>query len=144
MVAKSVTNKLSIEIFTLADYAFLSKGENKLNIIGIFDIFGIAQVPVRWPRMSLVAVFKGDPGDTHTINVKISSPEKVILNQDFPVKLGQNGKSNFISTLNNFPLESYGEYQIKVSEEGKKIGDYRFSVIKRKAASPKKPEGLVN
>lgn len=137
-------DKLSIETLALADYAFLSKEENKLNIIGIFDIFGIVQVPTRWPKMSLVAVFKGKAGSTHSVNVKISSPEKEILNQNFPVRLGENGRSNFITTLNNFPLETFGEHKIAVSESERQLGDYKFSVIKRKMTSPKKPEDLVN
>ena len=136
--------KLSLEIFTLADNAFLSKGENKLNIIGIFDIFGITQVPTRWPKMSLVAIFKGNAGSTHSVNVKISSPEKEILSQNFPVKLGDNGRSNFITTLNNFPLESYGEYKIIIVENGRKIGEYKFSVIKRKVAPKENSKNLVN
>lgn len=135
---------LGLEIFTLADTAFLSKGENKLNIIGIFDIFGIAQVPTRWPRMSLVAVFKGKPGSTYSVAVKISSPEKEILNQSFPVKLGENGRSNFITTLNNFPLETFGEYKIVISENKKELGNYKFTVIKRKVSPQKSPENLVN
>lgn len=143
-MAKNGKDILKIELLALADSAFLSKGENKLNIIGIFDIFGIAEVPARWPRMSLVAVFKGKAGSEHTINVKISSPEKEILSQKFPVRLGENGRSNFITTLNNFPLETYGEYEIVISESNKKLGDYNFTVLKRKTAPEKKPEGLVN
>jgi len=136
--------KLSLEIFTLADTAFLSKDENKLNIIGIFDIFGISQVPARWPKMSLVAIFKGNAGSTHSVKVKISSPEKEILSQNFPVKLGENGRSNFITTLNNFPLESYGEYKIIIVENGGKIGEYKFSVLKRNATSAKKQDRVIN
>ena len=144
MAKKDGEDKLSIETLALADYAFLSKDENKLNIIGIFDIFGITQVPTRWPRMSLVAVFKGKPASTHTVNVKILSPEKEILNQKFPVRLGENGRSNFITTLNNFPLESYGEYKILISENEKDLGDYKFSVIKRKVTPQKSSDNLVN
>src|SRR3989344_1208047 len=144
MARKDGEGKLSIETLALADYAFLSKEENKLNIIGIFDIFGIAQVPTRWPKMSLVAVFKGKPASTHTVNIKISSPEKEILNQNFPVRLGENGRSNFVTTLNNFPLESFGEYKILVSENEKELGDYKFTVIKRKVTPQKSSDNLVN
>jgi len=144
MDKKDGEGKLSIETLALADYAFLSKEENKLNIIGIFDIFGIAQVPTRWPKMSLVAVFKGKPASTHTVNIKISSPEKEILNQNFPVRLGENGRSNFVTTLNNFPLESFGEYKILVSENEKELGDYKFTVIKRKVTPQKSSDNLVN
>lgn len=144
MVKQNGEGKLSIETLALADYAFLSKDENKLNIIGIFDIFGIVQVPTRWPRMSLVAVFKGKPGTSHSVNVKISSPEKEILNQNFPVKLGENGRSNFITTLNNFPLETFGEHKIVISESERQLGDYKFSVIKRKVTPQKSSDNLVN
>ena len=144
MAKKDGEGKLSIETLALADYAFLSKEENKLNIIGIFDIFGIVQVPTRWPKMSLVAVFKGKPASTHTVNIKISSPEKEILSQKFPVRLGENGRSNFITTLNNFPLESFGEYKILILEDKIELGNYKFSVIKRKVAPQKSSDNLVN
>ena len=144
MDKKDGEGKLSIETLALADYAFLSKEENKLNIIGIFDIFGIAQVPTRWPKMSLVAVFKGKPASTHTVNIKISSPEKEILNQNFPVRLGENGRSNFVTTLNNFPLESFGEYKILILENKIELGNYKFTVIKRKVTPQKSSDNLVN
>jgi len=137
-------DKLKIELLALCDNAFLSKGENKLNIIGIFDIFGIGQTPTRWPKMVLVAVFKGRPGESHAINISISGPDKKILGQNFPVKLGQNGRSNFITTLNNFPLEAFGEYKIIISENGKELGDYKFTVIRRKVVSEKKTGDLIN
>ena len=144
MAKKDGEGKLSIETLALADYAFLSKEENKLNIIGIFDIFGIAQVPTRWSKMSLVAVFKGKPASTHSVNIKISSAEKEILNQNFPVRLGENGRSNFITTLNNFPLESFGEYKILILEDKIELGNYKFSVIKRKVTPQKSSDNLVN
>ena len=143
-MAKNGEDRLTIELLALCDSAFLSKGENKLNIIGIFDIFGITQVPTRWPRMSLVAVFKGNPGESHTVNISISGPTKKILDQSFPVKLGQNGRSNFITTLNNFPLESFGEYKIIISENGKDVADYKFTVIQRKVVSKKNSGDLIN
>ena len=144
MAEKNEEGKLSIETLALADYAFLSKDENKLNIIGIFDLFGIAKIPTHWPKMSLVAVFKGKPASDHSVNIKISSPEKEILNQKFPVKLGENGRSNFITTLNNFPLESYGEYKILIFEGEMELGGYKFNVIKRKITPQKNSENLVN
>ena len=144
MASKNGRDRLKLELIALADIAFLSKGENKLNIIGIFDIFGISQVPTRWPKMSLVAIFKGNAGSTHSVTVKISSPEKEILSQNFPVKLGDNGRSNFITTLNNFPLESYGEYKIALSEKGKNLADYKFTVMKRKSPQGKAKPSLIN
>ena len=144
MAKKDGEGKLLIETLALADYAFLSKEENKLNIIGIFDISEIAQVPPRWPKMSLGAVFKGKPASTHTVNIKISSPEKEILNQNFPVRLGENGRSNFVTTLNNFPLESFGEYKILILENKIELGNYKFSVIKRKVTPQKSSDNLVN
>jgi len=144
MAAKNGEDGLTIELLALCDSAFLSKGENKLNIIGIFDIFGISQVPTRWPKMSLVAIFKGNAGSTYSVNVKISSPEKEILSQNFPVKLGENGRSNFITTLNNFPLDSFGEYRIVISEGKREIGEYKFTVIKRKVTPKENSKDLVN
>lgn len=131
---------LSTGIIALADYVSISK-ENKLTIAGIFDRFFVEKVPTNWPNMSLVVVFRGKPDSDHKIKLKIVNEQgEKILEQEFPLKIGNNGKVNFVTNLQNFPLKSFGEYNIALLEGDKTIGKVIFSVNRRK----KKQDGLVS
>lgn len=122
---------LTTEIIALADYVSLSH-ENKLTIAGIFDRFFIRQVPVNWPSMFLVVVFRGEPGGEHKVELRIDSEqEQKIMNQELPVQIGPNGKSNFITKLKGFPLKSYGVYKLILSEKGNDITETEFIVAKQ-------------
>ena len=123
---------LSTEIIALADYVSISK-ENKLTIAGIFDRFFVEKVPSNWPNMSFVVVFRGKPDSDHKIQLRIVKEQgEKILEQEFPLKIGSNGKANFITNLQNFPLKNYGDYEIVLLENKKRIGKVNFSVNKRK------------
>lgn len=126
---------LSTEIIALADYVSVSK-EGKLTIAGIFDRFFVEKVPTNWPNMSFVAVFRGKPDSNHKVVLKIKG-ENVgkLIEQEFPVKIGSNGKANFLTNLQNFPLKDYGDYEIVLLENNKRIGKVNFTVNRRKAQS---------
>jgi hypothetical protein len=121
-------SKLTTEIVALADYVSLSK-ENKLTIAGIFDRFFIKKVPIKWPSMSFVAVFRGVPGNNYKVKIRISGTKKTeITEREIPITIGTNGKANFVTNFQNFPLKSYGEYKITLLEGGNKIGEVGFTV----------------
>lgn len=136
--------ELTLELLALADTAFLSKEDNKLNIIGIFDIFYVSKIPMAWPKMTLVGVLKGKANKDYRVNVKIHTAGKIILDQNLPIKLGDNGKSNLITNLNNFPLEFLGDYKIELFEGGQLLRDYSFRVIERKTEQDKAGNTPVN
>lgn len=119
---------LNSELTALCDNAFLSKEDNKLNIIGIFDNFLVSHLPVKWPRMVLVAVFRGTPHSVFNINIHIKSPVRKIVDQKYSIKMGGNGKANFITKLVNFPLETTGTYEIIFIFGKKIIGLINFQV----------------
>lgn len=122
---------LTTEIIALADYVSLSK-ENKLTIAGIFDRFFVEKIPTRWPKMFFVAVLKGKPETNYQIQVRVDSETKrAILAQEFPVKTGNNGMANLITGLENFPLDSFGEYTVTLFEGEDKVGTLSFLVVKR-------------
>ena len=127
--------KLSTELFVLCDHASVSQ-EQKLSVIGIFDQFFVANLPTTWPRMFLVAVLKGEPGQEYSLKLKLIPPEKG--QPEFPAKelnlrLGQNGKANLLTELVNFPLQHAGLYRFEILADNQKVGELGFKVNKTTA-----------
>lgn len=127
--------KLTIDLFVLCDHASVSQ-EQKLSIIGIFDQFFIANLPTAWPKMYLVAVVKGQPGQQYTLTLKLIPPAKTDQNfpdKDFQITLGQNGKANVMTELVNFPLQVAGVHKIQLLADKDLIGELEFKVNKTTA-----------
>ena len=126
---------LNVEIFTLCDYATVSR-EQKLSIIGIFDQFYVSDIPTNWPKMFLVAVLAGQPNEEYDIRLKITPPEKTEQNfpqKDLRVSIGQNGKAHLITELANFPLPVVGTYKIEITLKKQKVATLEFKVNKTTA-----------
>jgi hypothetical protein len=126
---------LSAEIFVLCDYASISQ-DQKLSIHGIFDQFHVANLPINWPRMFLVAALKGEPGQEYSLNLKLTPPQKT--DQDLPAKemkltLGSNGQANLITELVNFPLATAGVYKFELMDSNQPVAQRQFSVTKTTA-----------
>lgn len=126
---------LTSDIFVLCDYATVSQ-EQKLSIVGIFDQFFVANLPTNWPRMFLVTVLRGQPGTEYPLKLKIVPPGQT--DQKFPerelkVTLGQNGKTNLLTELVNFPIPLPGIYKVELSSNGADIGLLEFRVNKTTA-----------
>lgn len=101
----------------LCDMAFFSQ-EGKLNVIGVFKVIGVRQLPVVHPRLSIV------------LNLTLSEPAKLkvqILKREtgetiakLEAQLEQNKKDdkerevNFVSDFNNVKFEEEGEYKVEV------------------------------
>ena len=127
--------KLTTELFVLCDHASVSQ-EQKLSIIGIFDQFFIANLPTAWPKMYLVAVVKGQPGQQYPLILKLIPPAKTDQNfpdKDFQITLGQNGKANVMTELVNFPLQVAGVHRIQLLADKDLIGELEFKVNKTTA-----------
>ena len=127
--------KLTAELFVLCDHASVSQ-EQKLSIIGIFDQFFIANLPTAWPKMYLVAVVKGQPGQQYPLTLKLIPPARTDQNfpdKDFQITLGQNGKANVMTELVNFPLSSAGIHKIQLLSQKDQIAEILFKVNKTTA-----------
>ncbi len=134
---------LKAELLVLCDSAFLSQ-ENKLNIIGIFDQIFAAQIPSNYLKMSVAAVIVGEPETEHTVKLSIEDPNhKKIIIPELRAKLGNNGKTNIISELGNFPLPETGTYKIILEADGELLGTREFSVG-HVNGSDTKVSGLAN
>lgn len=126
---------LTTEIFVLCDYASVSQ-EQKLSIIGIFDQFFVKNLPTAWPKMYLVAVVKGEPGQEYPLTLKLIPPEKVekeFPDKEFKIKLGQNGKANVMTELINFPLQVAGIHKVQLTSGKDSVGEIEFKVNKTTA-----------
>lgn len=127
--------KLTTDIFVLCDQAMVSQ-EQKLSIIGIFDQFFVANLPAAWPKMYLVAVVRGEPGEEYPITLKLIPPQKTengFPPKEFKIKLGQNGKANVMTELVNFPLQVPGVHKIQLFTGKEKFGEIEFRVNKTTA-----------
>lgn len=127
--------KLTTDIFVLCDQAIVSQ-EQKLSIIGIFDQFFVANLPMAWPKMYLVAVVRGEPNKEYEVTLKLAPPEKTeskFPDKVFKITLGQNGKANIMTELVNFPLSSPGVHKVQLVNEKEKVGELEFRVNKTTA-----------
>lgn len=128
-------SKLTTDILVLCDQAIVSQ-EQKLSIIGIFDQFFVANLPANWPKMYLVAVVRGEPGQEYPLTLKLTPPQKVeneFPPKEFTIKLGQNGKANVMTELVNFPLQVAGVHKIQLLTGKEKFGEIEFRVNKTTA-----------
>ena len=127
--------KLQTEIFVLCDHAIVSQ-DQKLSIIGIFDQFFVANLPINWPKMYLVAVLKGEPTQEYPLTLKLTPPgptDQKFPDREIKLTLGQNGKANLITELVNFPLPLAGLYKVEILSGSQTIGQLEFKVNKTTA-----------
>lgn len=127
--------KLTTDIFVLCDHASVSQ-EQKLSIIGIFDQFFVKNLPTAWPKMYLVAVVRGEPGEEYPLTLKLVVPEKVekeFPDREFKIKLGPNGRANVMTELVNFPLQAAGIHKIQLLSGKDQIAEIDFKVNKTTA-----------
>lgn len=126
------------EILALSNYADFSK-DGKLSINGIFDEIYSPKFPSQFVRGFLVfTIARLESNKEHTVKVTIKSPKNEnILEKDVILKVGTNGKGNFIAELVGLPLPSQGLYNINLQEKGKDIGSTAFTVIQVKSENEK-------
>lgn len=125
-------HKLHAELVAIADYAMNSE-DKKLSVIGIFDKVFVKSVPANHPRLAFVVTLNGEPRETLTLKMTITSPAgKNIFTADVNVNLGENGKANIISNFEGFPLQEIGEHTFSLEKDGKAIASYLLDVIQVK------------
>ncbi len=130
--------KITTELVALADYAMTGE-DKKLSVIGIFDKLFVRQLPSNHARMSFVVTFVGEARATEDVKLKIVTPSgKEDFTADVKLAFGENGKFNFVSNFEGFPIQEVGAYTL-VFEQGKsKIVSYTLDVIQVKDDSGSK------
>lgn len=120
--------KLRTEIFTICDYASISR-ENKLSVNGIFDEVRINQFPGGLPRAFVVATFSGVPETSYGLTLKLENGKKVLQNLDFDIHTSPNGKYNFVFEIVGLGFEGEGEYKFVVYNGKEEVGSTTLKVI---------------
>jgi hypothetical protein len=123
--------KTKLELLTICDYAVVSQ-DNKLSIIGMFEQIFVANIPSQHPQMFIVGILNGEAGRTEELTLEIKTPNgsDAIPPQKIPVTVGPNGKSNIIAGVGNLPLQETGFYKIKLTSNGRKLGEKEFGVFR--------------
>ncbi len=131
-------SKISTELIALADYAMTGE-DKKLSVVGIFDKLFVRSLPSNHARMSFVVTFLGEANTSEDVKLKVMSPSgKEDFGADVKLSFGENGKFNFVSNFEGFPINETGAYHL-VFEQGKtEIVSYKLEVIQVKDDSSTK------
>ena len=118
---------MEVNLAVLADYANITQ-DNKLNILGLFDIIFARNFPVRHNSMQLIITFESPSSEANTIkDVKIilmDDDGKKLFEMGGPLKLGQVKsnmlaiKFNHIIALNGLVFEKEGDYSFDIQVGG--------------------------
>lgn len=133
-------SKVNTNFIHLCDAATID-GAGKLNILGIFSIVYLAQVPSNLPKFSAVVSLsfeKIDEKNTLEIEVlssdgepiKIDPPVKIDFN--LPVDANKKPDLNLILDINNLMFTKFGKHQLKIKINGENIATKEFDVQERK------------
>ena len=126
-----MSKKIKTEILTLCDYA-LTSAQGKLTIVGIFDRVFVNQLPTKYPRMFVVAVYKGEPNTSFDASMSLIAPsgKPLLPERAIHVEMRSNGKANILTDIANIALEEIGEYSLVAFAAQKEVGRTSFYVSK--------------
>jgi len=113
---------IKLNFVIICDNAFLTKGTNLLNVIGIFDKIGAPKFPAIHSRFVVVTNVSGDPGEyEQMIVVKSKEADKKIAELSGKLEINESGqKAQFIGNFLNVEFPIPGEYIVEIYIDGKK------------------------
>lgn len=130
--------KIKTELVALADYAMTGE-DKKLSVIGIFDKVFVRALPSNHARMSFVVTFVGESNTTEDVKLRIETPSgKEAFTADVKLSFGENGKFNFVSNFEGFPIEEAGTYVFSFVEGKSEIVSFNLDIIQVKDETGKK------
>ena len=128
MIKKNNPSVDRLNFFLLADYAFLS-ADNKLGVIGIFEIFNVLNFPTKLSKFFVVTNLDLKPGKRE-IEIRIFDP----LNKEI-IPLGKKGiqieggrRVNTITDINFLPIKQEGFFTVSLIIDGQKIDEKKIEV----------------
>jgi hypothetical protein len=130
---------MHIEVFSLCDAATADIG--KLNILGVFDTIGVADIPAVHPQcaIALRMRFEHDERGEHRVTVNfVDMDGKHIIpsaNGNININFSDTQKSvaaNLILNIQGLKLERYGQYSIDLAIDGRREASLPFFVVERK------------
>jgi len=123
---------IKINFLHICENAFFSD-DKKLNIINIFDIINVSNVPAIHPKFSIALGLSGDI-TKHQLFIEILSPNKtkIIRSEYKGIKEDMKNKTNLVLNFVGIIFKELGEYKILLKiEEEKIINEYSFKVVKK-------------
>jgi hypothetical protein len=118
---------MNIEVFSLCDAATADVA-GKLNVLGAFDTIWSSKMPAVYPQcaIALRIRFEGMERGEHRVTVNfvdvdgkhIIPSAKGAVNINFPDEQ-RSGSANLVLNLQMLKLESYGEYSIDLTVDGR-------------------------
>ncbi len=128
-------SKISTELIALADYAMTGE-DKKLSVIGIFDKLFVRELPSNHARMSFVVTFLGTANTSEEVKLQVIAPSgKEDFSADVKLNFGENGKFNFVSNFEGFPINETGDYKLVFAQGKTEIVSYKLEVIQVKDES---------
>lgn len=125
---------IKLNFLHICENAFFSD-DKKLNIINIFDIINISNLPAIHPRFSLATGLFGDI-TKHKLFIEIKSPSGIpILESEYKeIKENMKNKTNLVINIVGVVFKEIGKYKILLkTEEGiiDEVNEYYFEVVKK-------------
>lgn len=118
------------ELLVLCDQAIISR-EGKLSIIGIFNQIFVHRIPTHFLRMFVVAIFTGKSDYEQSLVMEIKDPGgKIVEKRKINLKLGSNGRSNFLATIQGLHLHAIGTYTLSFKKSNRNLAKKSFQVVK--------------
>jgi hypothetical protein len=134
---------MNIEVFSLCDAATADVA-GKLNVLGAFDTIWSSKMPAVYPQcaVALRIRFESMERGEHQVTVNFVNVDgkhiipsaKGAVNINFPDDQ-RSGSANLVLNLQMLKLESYGEYSIDLTVDGRSEGSLPLLVRERKQGS---------
>ncbi|MGA2911478.1 MAG: hypothetical protein ABSE17_02470 [Candidatus Levyibacteriota bacterium] len=134
-------SQFEINFIHLCDAATID-GSGKLNMLGIFSIIYLQDIPGRLPKFTAVVSIgvEGKEGIKNTLEIKIAGPNNENLIVDPPIKAEfttpnipakKKPTLNLILDIGNLEFKAIGKHTLNVFLNDKIIGSKSFNVEKR-------------
>ena len=135
---------MKVEIFCLCDFAQPTR-DGKLNILGLFDMLPVEQVPTRHGLFAVAIKLRIENADAGEKKFKISffDPEgkpiltgiEAVMNVETQPGL-PNSNIQMVSLIPQLPLASLGEYSIVLEVDGQPVASTPLLVIQIQSLLP--------
>ncbi len=118
-------------VMALADQAINDNESGKLSIIGIFEKISVKNLPASHQKMVIVVSLLGKENQMLKLSLNIVRPSgDMELQTNISLKLGTNGKANFVTSLEGFPLKELGTYRFKLIEGEVVLGEVPLEIVR--------------
>lgn len=115
----------------LADNASQSNN-GKLNINGIFSKISADGLPAKHSIMYVVANISVDDANMHKIEIKFKGPDAKKVLEPFKKDFQSVDRMiGVILTINDFPIESFGDYMFNIFLDDNKIGEQKLIIAQK-------------